>query len=118
MSIDANDGSLDGLEDSDATAAADANRPYGEVTAEDLGTDDLVHDGADAAGMVPDHPDVAVDTASTPTNPARKPSTSGSRRSSPTRRPRWPMGRTATPRSEPTGEFSPVDDALAPARSG
>lgn len=63
MSIDANDGSLDGLEDSDATAAADANRPYGEVTAEDLGTDDLVHDGADAAGMVPDHPDVAVDTA-------------------------------------------------------
>lgn len=63
MSIDANDGSLDGLEDSDAVEVADANRPYGEVTAEDLDTRELVYDGADAATMVPDDPAVAVDTA-------------------------------------------------------
>ena len=63
MSMDAQDGSLDGLEDQDMVAAADANRPYGEVTAEDLDTRELVYDGADAATMVPDDPTVAVDTA-------------------------------------------------------
>lgn len=47
MSIDANDGSYDGIEGQDAVEAADANRPYGEVTAEDLDTRELVYDGAD-----------------------------------------------------------------------
>ena len=42
MSIDANDGSYDGIEGQDAVEAADANRPYGEVTAEDLDTRELV----------------------------------------------------------------------------
>lgn len=63
MSIDANDGSLDDLEDPDAVAAADANRPYGEVTAEDLDTSEMVYDGADAATMVPDDPAMPVDAA-------------------------------------------------------
>lgn len=63
MSMDAHDGSLDGIEDLDPTEAADANRPYGEVTAEDLATDELVGDGADAGTLVPDEPGVPVDVA-------------------------------------------------------
>ena len=63
MSIDANDGSYDGIEGQDAVEAADANRPYGEVTAEDLDTRELVYDGADAATMVPDDPATPVDAA-------------------------------------------------------
>ena len=61
MSMDAQDGNLDGLEDLDPVETADANRPYGEVTAEDLDTRELVYDGADAAQMVPDEPNVPVD---------------------------------------------------------
>ncbi|WP_232549425.1 hypothetical protein [Propioniciclava soli] len=54
-SMDAEDGSNDGLDDVDPQDQADANRPYGEVTAEDLSTLDLVADGADAADVGPDH---------------------------------------------------------------
>lgn len=63
MSMDAHDGNLDGLEDLDATETADANRPYGEVTAEDLATSELVADGADAAMMAPIDPAVPIDGA-------------------------------------------------------
>ena len=63
MSMDAQDGSIDGLEQLDAEEIADAEHPYGEVTAEDLGTDDLIDDGADAAAMVPDDPQTPVDAA-------------------------------------------------------
>lgn len=61
--MDAQDGSLDGLEQLDAEEIADADHPYGEVTAEDLGTRDLIDDGADAAAMVPDDPQTPVDVA-------------------------------------------------------
>lgn len=48
--IDELDRDLDGTEDPEhLDEMADANRPYGEVTAQDLGTQDLVDDGADAA---------------------------------------------------------------------
>lgn len=48
--IDGLDRDLDGTEDPEhLDEMADANRPYGEVTAQDLGTQDLVDDGADAA---------------------------------------------------------------------
>ncbi|GAB2470497.1 hypothetical protein GCM10027030_01480 [Luteococcus sediminum] len=48
--IDDLDRDLDGTEDPEhLDEMADANRPYGEVTAQDLGTQDLVDDGADAA---------------------------------------------------------------------
>ena len=47
---DERDQDFDGVEDADNLAEqADQNRPYGEVTAEDLSTDDLVADGADLA---------------------------------------------------------------------
>lgn len=46
--IDERDKDFDGVEDADSmTEQADINRPYGEVTAEDLSTDELVADGAD-----------------------------------------------------------------------
>ena len=61
--MDAQDGSLDGLTDLDAQDVADANRPYGEVTAEDLASDDLVADGADAAGLVTQDERLGVDAA-------------------------------------------------------
>lgn len=63
MSLDALDGNIDGIEDLDQEEIADAEHPYGEVTAEDLGTDDLIDDGADAAAMVPDAGPVPVDRA-------------------------------------------------------
>lgn len=63
MSIEPQDPSLDGIEDFDMIEQADVNQPYGQVTAEDLGTDELVHDGAEAESMVPGADDVAVDTA-------------------------------------------------------
>lgn len=63
MSIEPQDPSLDGIDDLDAVERADADHPYGQVTAEDLGTDELVYDGAEAETMVPDDADVAVDTA-------------------------------------------------------
>lgn len=49
------DRDLDGLEDLQSLEeSADANRPYGEVTAQDLGTQDLVDDGADLARSLDD----------------------------------------------------------------
>ena len=63
MNMDEQDGSLDGLEQLDAEEIADAEHPYGEVTAEDLGTEDLIDEGADAAAMVPDDPQTPVDAA-------------------------------------------------------
>lgn len=56
--LDSGDGSLDGLEDLNPQEQADANRPYGEVTAEDLSTNDLIFDGADATDVGPDHGDL------------------------------------------------------------
>lgn len=61
MSMDAQDGNIDGLEDLDQEQVADAEHPYGEVTAEDLGTSDLIADGADAGAMVPEDPAAPVD---------------------------------------------------------
>ncbi|GAA1393095.1 hypothetical protein [Luteococcus peritonei] len=53
--IDQLDSDLDGVEDTDElTEMADANRPYGEVTAEDLGTQDLIDDGGDLATTLDD----------------------------------------------------------------
>lgn len=52
---DALDGNIDGLEDLDPQEQADANRPYGEVTAEGLATNDLIADGADPTDVGPDH---------------------------------------------------------------
>ncbi|WP_461106787.1 hypothetical protein [Tessaracoccus terricola] len=54
MSMDAQDGNIDGLEDLDPEEVADAEHPYGEVTAEDLSTEELVFDGVDAADLVAD----------------------------------------------------------------
>jgi len=52
--VDRLDRDLDGTEDPDTLEEmADANRPYGEVTAQDLGTQDLVDDGADPALATP-----------------------------------------------------------------
>ena len=57
---DARDKNLDGMDDLDTLEAqADANRPYGEVTAEDLSDVDLIGDGGDlAATLGPDDPDL------------------------------------------------------------
>lgn len=53
--IDQLDSDLDGVEDPDSLEeAADADRPYGEVTAQDLGTQDLIDDGADLATTLHD----------------------------------------------------------------
>ncbi|MEL4356871.1 MULTISPECIES: hypothetical protein [unclassified Luteococcus] len=55
------DRDLDGVEDQQSLEeAADANRPYTEVTAQDLGSQDMVDDGADpAAASVSDDEQVA-----------------------------------------------------------
>ncbi|WP_420174971.1 hypothetical protein [Luteococcus sp. OSA5] len=54
------DRDLDGLEDLESLEeSADANRPYGEVTAQDLGTQDLVDDGADLARSLDDDEQIA-----------------------------------------------------------
>ena len=63
MSMDAQDGSIDGLEQLDAEEVADAEHPYGEVTAEDLGTAVLTAHGAGPAPMVPVDPQTPVDSA-------------------------------------------------------
>lgn len=48
--FDQRDLDLDGVEDAETLEEqADENRPYGEVTSEDLSTDDLIADGADLA---------------------------------------------------------------------
>ena len=52
MSIDANDGSYDGIEGQDAVEAADANRPYGEVTAEESIEERLAQEQPDPAAEV------------------------------------------------------------------
>lgn len=53
--IDQLDSDLDGVEDPDSLEeAADADRPYGEVTSQDLGTQDLIDDGADLATTLHD----------------------------------------------------------------
>lgn len=57
QSPDPNDQDLDGIEDAETLEEqADANRPYGEVTAEDLNTQDLIDDGGDLARAL-DHTD-------------------------------------------------------------
>lgn len=49
------DQDLDGIEDADSLEEmADANRQYGEVTAEDLSTQDMVDDGGDLARTLDD----------------------------------------------------------------
>ena len=51
---DARDQNLDGIEDQDTLEEqADANRPYGQVTAEDLSTDEQIYDGGDLATAIP-----------------------------------------------------------------
>ena len=53
--IDQLDSDLDGVEDPDSLEeAADADRPYGEVTSQDLGTQELIDDGADLATTLHD----------------------------------------------------------------
>lgn len=48
--FDERDKDLDGFEDAESlTEQADQDQTYGEVTAEDLGTEDLIDDGADLA---------------------------------------------------------------------
>lgn len=50
---DARDQNLDGIEDQDTLEEqADANRPYGQVTAEDLSTDEQIYDGGDLATAI------------------------------------------------------------------
>ena len=63
LDFDLEDGNPDGLESLTAEQIADKSHPYGEVTAEDLDTRELVYDGADAATMVPDDPATPVDAA-------------------------------------------------------
>ncbi len=53
--IDRLDADLDGTEDADSLEEqADADRPYGEVTSEDLATQDLIDDGGDLASTLDD----------------------------------------------------------------
>ena len=53
---------FDDVAETDPQEMADANRPYGEVTAEDLPMQDLVDDGADPAlALGSDEPDPATD---------------------------------------------------------
>lgn len=53
--IDQRDEDLDGVDDAVTLAEqADENRPYGEVTAEDLSAQDLIDDGADLATALDD----------------------------------------------------------------
>lgn len=59
--FDLEDGNPDGLESLNAEEIVEESHPYGIVTAEDLGTDELIDDGADPAMWVPDDPDVATD---------------------------------------------------------
>lgn len=57
--LDPIDGSLDDLTEADLAEQADANRPYGAVTAEDLSPSDLIDDGADLATQIgEDDPDL------------------------------------------------------------
>lgn len=63
MSMDAQDGNIDGIEDLDAEEVVDADHPYGEVTAEDLSTEELAFDGADPANMLPDDTEAPIDEA-------------------------------------------------------
>lgn len=53
--IDRLDADLDGTEDAETLEEqADADRPYGEVTSEDLATQDLIDDGGDLASTLDD----------------------------------------------------------------
>lgn len=55
---DVRDGNLDGMENLDLQEQADAEQAYGEVTAEDLSTDDLIQDGADLSTDLGDPDDL------------------------------------------------------------
>lgn len=61
--MDAQDGNIDGIEDLDVEEVAEKDHDYGEVTAEDLSTDELVYDGADPANMLPDDTEAPIDEA-------------------------------------------------------
>lgn len=56
---DARDGNFDGMENLDLQEQADAEQPYGEVTVEDLSTEDLIDDGADLSTDLGDPDDLA-----------------------------------------------------------
>lgn len=60
-SFDLEDGNPDGLESLNSEEIVEESHPYGIVTAEDLGTDELIDDGADPATWGPDDPEVATD---------------------------------------------------------
>lgn len=56
--IDERDTDLDGVDDAVTLAEqGEENRPYGEVTAEDLSDQDLIDDGADLATSLDDEAD-------------------------------------------------------------
>ncbi len=61
LDFDLEDGNPDGLESLDAEQIAEESHPYGIVTAEDLGSDELIDDGADPAFWVPDDPNLPTD---------------------------------------------------------
>ena len=61
--MDSQDGNIDGIEDLDVEEVADAEHPYTRVTAEDLSTDELVYDGADAADLIPGDTEQPIDEA-------------------------------------------------------
>ena len=61
--MDAQDGNIDGIEDLDVEEVAEKDHDYGEVTAEDLGTDELVFDGADAADLIAEDTEAPIDEA-------------------------------------------------------
>ena len=66
LDFDLEDGNPDGLESMTAEQIAEESHSYGEVTAEDLGSDELIDDGADPAFWVPEDADTPVDVALRP----------------------------------------------------
>lgn len=66
LDFDLEDGNPDGLESLTAEQIAEESHSYGEVTAEDLGSDELIDDGADPAFWVPEDADTPVDVALRP----------------------------------------------------
>jgi len=61
MSMDAQDGNIDGLENLTKEEAAAADNPYTEATADSLATEELLYDGVDTMSLLPQDEEMPVD---------------------------------------------------------
>lgn len=61
MSMDSQDGNIDGLENLSVEEVAAADHPYTEATADTLATEELLYDGVDTINLLPQDEETPVD---------------------------------------------------------